>query len=334
MEHGTLSFNIAFTACLANFVVSMVYLVSRKRLIGRLVTALFAIALVAITWFIASRWLEAGYPPFSNKFESLVCFAWCLVAVYLALEFPAGLRPLAPAAAAVAMGLLGFAWLEDRTIRPLLPALQNNLWLTTHVILCFLGYAAFLMGMLLALAHLLSVGDADEQTGFEPFSHRGGAFALTWAFLMVGAVLAWLKIPPSDLLGGRILRAGVLVALVAAAVVFIATQRRLFLFLADKHDRFEHGCYLAVAFGFPFLGAGIATGSIWANVAWGRYWGWDPKETSSLVTWLIFAIYLHLRFVAKKRSPWLSWMVVLGFLGVLFTYFGINYLQSLHAYGG
>ncbi len=73
------------------------------------------------------------------------------------------------------------------------------------------------------------------------------------------------------------------------------------------------------------LGLGIITGSIWANEAWGRYWGWDPKETAALVTFLIYAIPLHL----KKPSLW--WLI-LPVLSVAMTYFGINLFPSLHAY--
>lgn len=73
------------------------------------------------------------------------------------------------------------------------------------------------------------------------------------------------------------------------------------------------------------LGLGIITGSIWANEAWGRYWGWDPKETAALITFLIYAIPLHL----KKPSLW--WLI-LPLISVAMTYFGVNLLPSLHAY--
>ena len=88
-----------------------------------------------------------------------------------------------------------------------------------------------------------------------------------------------------------------------------------------------------MALGFPFLTLGIVTGAYWASHAWGRYWGWDDKEVASLVTWLIFAAYLHLRLFPKWRGPWVAWIAVIGFWCVLFTYFGVNYLMSgLHSY--
>ena len=89
----------------------------------------------------------------------------------------------------------------------------------------------------------------------------------------------------------------------------------------------------AVAFGFLFLSVGIVTGAVWANVAWGTYWSWDPKETWALVTWLIYAFFLHCRQMENWRGQRASWVAVLGFASVLFTYFGVNYLMSgLHSY--
>jgi cytochrome c-type biogenesis protein CcsB len=88
-----------------------------------------------------------------------------------------------------------------------------------------------------------------------------------------------------------------------------------------------------VKFGFLFLSVGIITGSVWANSAWGRYWGWDPKETWSLITWLVYAAMLHFRFMLGWRGSRFAFFSVIGFAAVLFTYFGVNYLPGLHSYG-
>ncbi|MDF1535394.1 MAG: c-type cytochrome biogenesis protein CcsB [bacterium] len=91
--------------------------------------------------------------------------------------------------------------------------------------------------------------------------------------------------------------------------------------------------YKSVAVGFPLLSLGIITGAAWANYAWGTYWSWDPKETWSLITWFVYAAYLHARFTrgwAGKRAALLS---IIGFAAVVFTYFGVNFLLSgLHSY--
>lgn len=89
-----------------------------------------------------------------------------------------------------------------------------------------------------------------------------------------------------------------------------------------------------IVFGFILLAAGIVTGSVWAQTAWGRYWSWDPKETWSLVTWLVYAVVLHARMVRGWSGTRVAVLSLVGFGCVLFTYFGVNFLLSgLHVYG-
>ncbi|MCG8472733.1 MAG: c-type cytochrome biogenesis protein CcsB [Desulfobacterales bacterium] len=88
-----------------------------------------------------------------------------------------------------------------------------------------------------------------------------------------------------------------------------------------------------VMFGFLFLTIGIITGSVWANSAWGSYWTWDPKETWSLITWFVYAIMLHLRYMRGWGGARIAIISIVGFAAVMFTYFGVNYLPGLHSYG-
>jgi cytochrome c-type biogenesis protein CcsB len=88
-----------------------------------------------------------------------------------------------------------------------------------------------------------------------------------------------------------------------------------------------------VMFGFLFLSVGIITGAVWANSAWGRYWGWDPKETWSLITWFVYATLLHARMMRGWRGKRTAILSIGGFAAVLFTYFGVNLLPGLHSYG-
>jgi len=91
--------------------------------------------------------------------------------------------------------------------------------------------------------------------------------------------------------------------------------------------------YKAVGFAFPLLTLCIITGAIWANYAWGTYWSWDPKETWSLITWIIYAGYLHARLMYGWKGRRAAWLAIFGFLAVLFTFFGVNYLlPGLHSY--
>jgi cytochrome c-type biogenesis protein CcsB len=88
-----------------------------------------------------------------------------------------------------------------------------------------------------------------------------------------------------------------------------------------------------VMLGFLFLTAGIITGAVWANSAWGRYWGWDPKETWSLITWFIYATLLHVRLMRGWSGRRVAIFSIVGFGAVMFTYFGVNLLPGLHSYG-
>ncbi len=88
-----------------------------------------------------------------------------------------------------------------------------------------------------------------------------------------------------------------------------------------------------VMFGFLFLSAGIISGAVWAHSAWGRYWGWDPKETWSLITWFVYATLLHARMMRGWRGRRIAYLSIIGFFAVIFTYFGVNYLPGLHSYG-
>lgn len=100
---------------------------------------------------------------------------------------------------------------------------------------------------------------------------------------------------------------------------------------ADKLDSVSYRC---VAIGFPlFTLGGLIFGMVWAYKAWGGYWSWDPKEVWSLITWFVFALYLHSRIVMGWKGRRSAVIAILGFLAALFTYFGVNYLLAgLHSY--
>ena len=91
--------------------------------------------------------------------------------------------------------------------------------------------------------------------------------------------------------------------------------------------------YRAIAWGFPFLATGIISGAVWANYAWGSYWSWDPKETWSLITWFMYAAYLHARVTRGWRGRKAAYLSIIGFLAVVFLYWGVSFiLPGLHAY--
>ncbi len=93
--------------------------------------------------------------------------------------------------------------------------------------------------------------------------------------------------------------------------------------------------YRTSIFAFPVFGFGVIFGAIWAEEAWGRYWGWDPKETVSFITWVIYAAYLHARSTAGWRDKKAAWINVVGFVAMVFNLFFINLVTvGLHSYAG
>ncbi len=100
-------------------------------------------------------------------------------------------------------------------------------------------------------------------------------------------------------------------------------------------ERLDRMAYRTIAFTMPLWTFAIVAGAIWAEAAWGRYWGWDPKETWALITWLVFAGYLHARSTAGWRGRRAAWLAVIGMVTFVFNYFAVNLLFSgLHSYAG
>jgi cytochrome c-type biogenesis protein CcsB len=116
-------------------------------------------------------------------------------------------------------------------------------------------------------------------------------------------------------------------------LAIVNKSHQSFLGRLPKAKVLDQMAYRATMVAFPIMTLIIVTGAVWANSAWGRYWGWDPKETASLITWIIYLLYLHTRFTkgwAGRRSAAIS---IIGFISVVFTYLGVNLLLSgLHAY--
>lgn len=118
------------------------------------------------------------------------------------------------------------------------------------------------------------------------------------------------------------------------AVAFVTSLLYLGASDEDKKGRLDALAYRAVAVGFPlFTLGGLVFGMVWAYRAWGTYWSWDPKEVWSLITWFVFALYLHTRIVMGWKGKRSALIAIIGFLAALFTYFGVNYLLAgLHSY--
>jgi len=120
----------------------------------------------------------------------------------------------------------------------------------------------------------------------------------------------------------------------AAGAIYLFAERRRKSEREELLERLDTLIYRAISIGFPFFTlGGLFFGAIWAKHAWGRYWGWDPKETFMLVTWLVYVLFLHVRVQRGWRGRRTAWIAVIGFLLALFTFAGVNFLvRGLHSY--
>ncbi|MFQ5878666.1 MAG: c-type cytochrome biogenesis protein CcsB [Dehalococcoidia bacterium] len=166
-----------------------------------------------------------------------------------------------------------------------------------------------------------------------------GLCLAAWAFFPAQVQPLVPALQANDILGFHVgtmvLAYGALSVSFGAAVMYlIQGERRRFARL-PRGQLLEEVAHRSVLLGFPLLTLGVALGAYWGNSAWGRYWGWDPKETASLVTWLVYAGYMHMRGLRGWRGQRATLLLVAGFMAILFTFFAVNlWVSGLHSYAG
>jgi cytochrome c-type biogenesis protein CcsB len=264
----------------AAFVFYLFRMILGREFWGKLATWTALVGLVAQSIALIIRWktsydLGMGHAPLSNFYESLIFFAWTIVFLYLLMEWRLKNRSIGAFVLPIAFLIMAYASIApgiSNRIEPLIPALQSN-WLTSHVLTCFLGYAAFTVAFALGIMFLIKSAASADSSNMDAF----------------------IRLLPSEY-------------------------------------QMDDLMYSSTTLGFIFLTLGIVTGSVWAHYAWGSYWSWDPKETWSLITWLVYAVMLHTRLVRGWRGKRMAIMAIVGFACVLFTYLGVNLLPSLHSY--
>ena len=262
------------------------------------------LANIVLFFILCSRWIVAGYFPLSNLYESLLFLTWTLLAIYLYVEFKTKSKLIGAILIPVALLINGFANLtlspEMQKSSPLVPALQSN-WLMMHVSMMMLSYATLIMGSLLCILFLVisNYQDVDLQLIDDSY------------LPLYNVMLDYYEakfFSPSD----EVSELGKLKLL----------------------HSLDNWSYRIIGLGFPFLTIGIIAGGVWANEAWGSYWSWDPKETWALITWLVFAAYIHARLTQGWIGKKAAILGSIGFFVVWICYLGVNFLgQGLHSYG-
>ncbi|MBW4516500.1 MAG: c-type cytochrome biogenesis protein CcsB [Timaviella obliquedivisa GSE-PSE-MK23-08B] len=282
-----------------------------------------AIANLCIAALLGARWIEGGYFPLSNLYESLFFIAWGITAVHFLAENMSRSNLVGVVTAPVAMGICAFAALslpdQMQISEPLVPALKSN-WLMMHVSVMLLSYAALMVGAVLAIAFLVITrgqeielkGSSVGTGGFRDSRYR-------------------LRKAVEEQIDSDHTRGGTAVMMASASLLGTATLTPQRLTLADTLDNIS---YRMIGLGFPLLTIGIIAGAVWANEAWGSYWSWDPKETWAMITWLVFAAYLHARITRGWQGRKPALLAASGFVVVWVCYLGVNLLgNGLHSYG-
>jgi cytochrome c-type biogenesis protein CcsB len=230
------------------------------------------------------------------------------------------------------------------------------------IALSFIGFVALGASMLLR-AYVVGRGPWGNMFEFSvafAFSMIGGYLYLqrrypirTIGFLPLGValvILLYASSLPSDIkplvpalqnaplltihVGMAVLAYGIFATSFAAGVAYLAQGPNDRFSWLPSHKVLDEVAYRAVIIGFPIFATMIILGSWWASIAWSRYWGWDPKETAALVTWLTYAIYLHARNQRSWAGRPAALLLVVGFGMVLVTYSGSLWFSGLHAYSG
>lgn len=266
---------------------------------------------ISIMLLLIIRWFTSKHFPLSNLYESTIFLAWSLTLIYLLLQKKNNNDWLGLLISPVTMFIYGFAILElpqeMQKMTFLIPALQSY-WLIMHVTMMIISYAALLCGSLLSMTLLI---------------------------VKPNKVLNFIS--PNMIINSHLITKNRMdytnnffVEDKNDNLVFFVFQKKITTLI----NQLDYWSFKTISIGFPCLTIGIMSGAVWANEAWGTYWNWDPKETWALITWLIFAIYLHSRITKNWPQETSALIASFGFFIIWICYLGVNLLgKGLHSYG-
>nr|YP_009314689.1 Cytochrome c biogenesis protein ccs1 [Neoizziella asiatica]SCW23144.1 Cytochrome c biogenesis protein ccs1 [Neoizziella asiatica] len=264
---------------------------------------------VLLASILASRWWINGYFPLSNLYESLLFLTWCLTLAQILINQQIKSQIINAISLPIDLFIIAFASISlpkgMQQANPLVPALHSN-WLMMHVTVMILSYAFLLIGSLLAILFLIISQDKlvnlkGDSTGYLINNTQTVSNTIAKVY---NQNINKIQVTP-----------------------YFASRMNLL-------ESLDNLSYRIIGLGFPLLTIGIISGAVWANEAWGSYWSWDPKETWALITWLVFASYLHSRLTKSWSGKKPAILASIGFFIVWICYLGVNFLgQGLHSYG-
>ncbi|HSL09840.1 MAG TPA: c-type cytochrome biogenesis protein CcsB [Actinomycetota bacterium] len=300
-------FNVALFAYVGAMVASFAFVAFRARALAWASTVVGAAGLAANLGAVITRGLAAERFPWGNMYEYSMAMTLVVVAAYLVgVELTYRIRTVGGPVYAFVVFTLAIASLFFYVpAGPLLPAL-NSYWRQIHVTSMITSSSLLGIGCVLTILYLLR--DRSERRGVARLqAHEPPP--------IMGAAVDT-ELPPDYVPGDDDAPA--------------PSPRRIGLPSAATLDRLA---YRFISFGFPIWTFGVIGGAIWAQEAWGRYWGWDPKETWSFITWVVFAGYLHARATSGWKGRRAATIALVGFVSLLVTYYAVNlWIAGLHSY--
>ena len=301
-------FNAALFSYIAGMVGYFAYLAFRRKTIWVAARTVTIAGAAANAVSIFARGMSAQRIPWGNMYEFSTLMALLVVVGYLVIvEGAAKVRtlggfPLAFSVLTMAVAVTSF----DVAPGPLMPAL-NSYWRQIHVTAMISASSLLGLGCIVSILYLIK--DASERR--RPGLSTPPVPPIMGASVDLGSAPPHFEPGADEPQGIAIGRKGVLPP---SAIL-------------DKI------AYRIIAFGFPIWTFGVIAGAIWAQSAWGRYWGWDPKETWSFITWVIFAGYLHARATSGWKGRPAAMVACVGFVSLFITYYAVNlWIAGLHSY--
>jgi cytochrome c-type biogenesis protein CcsB len=285
----------------------------------------FAFVGCAVQFFeLAYRYQTSHIWPLTNLYGSLSLFAAMSVAIFIGFAIKYDLWFIGGFVLALSASFLAYALTWNEGYLPAVPALQSY-WIKVHVPLVVSSYAAFMVAAVTSVLYLI------KYYGERSLELRGGSGTLQPA-AAGGAPAGGGLAMQSYAAEPKLRRTGGDLPVLATAAAE-GNQLALWLSTLPTLAKLDIMTYRIVAVGLPLLTVGIITGAWWAKEAWGAYWQWDPKETAALVSWTVYALYMHLHTRNSWRGLRSAWMSVLGFVSIMFCYLGVNiWISGLHSY--
>ena len=242
-----------------------------------------------------ARWLGEGYFPLSNLYESLIFLSWGISSIHLFIEYKTKSRLIGSISTPILFFICGFSSLTLPTdMQKALPLVPS---LQSNWLMMHVSMMMISYATLI-IGSLLSI----LYLAFNFFKKKQNSVLLN----SVNSDIDLIQVQVSSLDISKIS-------------------------LLQTVDTWS---YRIIGLGFPFLTIGIISGAVWANEAWGSNWSWDPKETWALITWLVFAIYLHSRLIKGWQGEKAALIGSSGFFILWICYLGVNFLgKGLHSYG-